>query len=698
MLRTESPEDRARRVGVPLGIALLILAPVIHSVNELLGVNDAVSNFPGEATLLMWSLIAVLVAAVFTRGFGRVLSGTLAVLCVPQVLSRLYHGANVTFGLTTPTEAVVITCAGICVVMIMSLTTRGLPLVTKELLELSARRRTYILRTVYAVLAFLTAFSFSFETLSNAWQSPYAILGKGQELFSFFVGLQFFGIYLFLPALCCNVITSEKERDTLSLLFLTRLSPWGILAGKFLSRFVSMLLFLALSLPLFGYAYSMGGFQTKDIWAAIWVLLVTSLQVGTLALFCSCWFRRTSGAFIAAYLLTFAVMFGPILLDEITGIVSEIYRDLSSLVANRQLLGFERWSIQTMFFAPAVLWQNGPMTPSGEFLQTVLRTIPMLFLTGCSLLASRMVVVRRANVPPRNLLLKLFRFLDSIFFALNEQFGRGIVLTGGRNRLPRTRPIAWRETSRRTLGTTRYLIRIFIGMEFPTLLICCLCVSAGNDGRDLLRILLIAVWIIVVLLVCGASTSLISSERSSQTFDTLLTTPMTNRQILRQKFVGVRRLLFVVSIPLLTIYGFESALRYDVPGLFSRRGMSAAEMAFCYGATGLLTVLIYLPMVSWLSFWIGMKVSSQSKAIMASVGVLVGWCAIPLLILMPFHVAYDLITPAREWPLLISPATMIPNAPARCTSASTPAYYSVRMSPVWAQTLPIFRLLHVGLL
>ena len=220
MPRTESPEDRARRAGIPVSIALVILAPVIHMTNELVGVNELVSKFPGEATLLMWSVVALLVAAALNRGTARSLLGGLALIAIPLLLSRVFHGLGVTFGLTSPTEAVIVACAGVAIVLGMGLAGRGLPLVLKELQEQSSRRRTFILRILYAVLAFLAAFSFSFETLHRSWDSPFAILGKGQELFSFFVFLQFFGIYLFMPAMCCNVITSEKERDTLSLLLL----------------------------------------------------------------------------------------------------------------------------------------------------------------------------------------------------------------------------------------------------------------------------------------------------------------------------------------------------------------------------------------------------------------------------------------------------------------------------------------------
>lgn len=662
MSRIELTENRLREGGIPVSIALAILAPVIFFAFQYTGVNQLVSKFPGEATLLTWSIVALLVATNFTRGVAQILLGGLAVLSTPLLLGRLFHAAGVTYGMTSPTEAVIVTCAGISVLMVMSLAGRGMPIVAKELYEQSARRRTYVMRLVYGCLAFLAAFSFSFETLHRAWDSPYAILGKGQELFGFFVGLQFFGIYLFMPAMCCNLITSEKERDTLSLLFLTRLSPWGILIGKFLSRFLTMLFFISLSLPLFGYAYSLGGFETGHLWAAVWVLFVTTLQVGSLALLCSCWFRRTVGAFIASYVFGFLMLFGPLMFEEWTGFFTRLHIDLVNLFQTQQILGFDQYRFATMFFAPVVLWQYGPMGMGGEFLPTVMRTIPMLCLSAMFLVASRLVIVRRATAPPRNILLSMFRLLDRLFVSLNDQFGRGIVLTRDTGRLPEDRPIAWRETTHRTLGTTRYLIRIFIAMEFPVILICAMSVGIGSNGLEIMSVLVVVAWILVALLICGASTSLISAERSGQTFDALLTTPLTNREILTQKFVGVRRLMFVLAIPLLTIYGFETMLRFDVPSLFRRtHGMDRSELAWCYALTSVMTVLIYLPLISWLSFWIGLKVSGHGKAIMISVATLVGWCLIPLLVLLPFVVVLDMQKPGEsELLMLVSPMMIIP--------------------------------------
>src|SRR5258708_1218570 len=187
----------------------------------------------------------------------------------------------------------------------------GLPLLAKELTEQAARRRTFVIRVVYATLLFLMASLFFYQTLSVAPTSPLAVLGPAKEMFPTSVALQFAGIYLFMPAMPSGVITQEKERASLQLLFLTRLGPWTILFEKLLGRLVPMGCFLLLSLPLLGFAYTLGGVSREMLWKGAWMLSLATIQMGTLALLCSAFFRTTVGAFMASYVIAFMMFFGP---------------------------------------------------------------------------------------------------------------------------------------------------------------------------------------------------------------------------------------------------------------------------------------------------------------------------------------------------------------------------------------------------
>ena len=172
-----------------------------------------------------------------------------------------------------------------------------LPLLAKELVELSAKRRTYVLRLVYGSLLFVIAYFQYGNILMRNSNNPFSVLGHGKEMFEQLVWLQFGGIYIFMPAMACGAITQEKERNSLGLLLITRLSPTTILFEKLVSRLIPMFTFLLLSLPLLAFAYSLGGVTQIQLWGSCLLLSLTCIQVATFALMCSAFCGTSISAF-----------------------------------------------------------------------------------------------------------------------------------------------------------------------------------------------------------------------------------------------------------------------------------------------------------------------------------------------------------------------------------------------------------------
>ncbi|MEM7395663.1 MAG: ABC transporter permease subunit, partial [Verrucomicrobiota bacterium] len=192
----------------------------------------------------------------------------------------------------------------------------GLPLFRKELVEQSARKRTYVIRSVYAVLIFFLFYMFFLEIWRNGQFNPLNVIGEGRNIFIFIVMVQFIGIYLFMPALMSGVLTYEKEKGSLNLLFMTKLRPGEILLEKFLSRLLPMITFLLLSLPLMSIAYSLGGVSAELMKYSSIMLFLCAFQIGALALMFSAWCRTTTGALVLSYLFMVAYALITIFLGE----------------------------------------------------------------------------------------------------------------------------------------------------------------------------------------------------------------------------------------------------------------------------------------------------------------------------------------------------------------------------------------------
>jgi ABC-type transport system involved in multi-copper enzyme maturation permease subunit len=424
------------------------------------------------------------------------------------------------------------------------------------------------------------------------------------------VRLQFWSIYLLLPAICCGCLTIEKERNSLGLLLITALSPWQIVLQKLLGRVVPMLTFVLLSFPLMAVAYSFGGITLDYLWSGIVLLISACLQAAALSVLCSAWFPTTVEAFVANYVL-FLLLYN--------------------------LLPFG-WGGQ--------LFERASDSSLNE---TLKRLIFCVMLTAGFLIAARLVLVRRAFIPPKNVLLGLFHRLDGFFNSANRVTG-GIVLVKDGDPLPGPEPVAWRETTKKSLGTFRYLFRVLVLLELPLLLVLTTLRMPGPGGPDVSRIsnLLYGLWCLGGAMIVVHAGSVVASERTRQTLDVLLATPLTGAEILRQKLRGVDRLIHVLLVPFLTLFGFE-VWWYQHTGY-----------RWVYLALSLASVAIYLPLLTWLALWIGLKVRSQIKAVLATTALVAVWLLAPVMVRT---VLVDMLGRGvpkwLDWLLALSPSEQI---------------------------------------
>jgi ABC-type transport system involved in multi-copper enzyme maturation permease subunit len=568
----------------------------------------------------------------------------------------------------------------------------GLPLLAKELTEQSARLRTYVIRSVYALLLFGFSLLLFWGSTYSRSANPLDVLGQGRELFLQLMVLQMAGILLFAPALTCGSITQEKEKNTFGLLLLTRLGPWTILFEKYLGRVFVMGTFLLISLPLFGFCYSLGGLDQRDVWAGFYSLAVTVLQISALGLFCSSFFRTTVAALIATYLLGIALLFGPLILIQVVGFGTvefwgglvwwcvefgfELAAELgeAALHSLSWLLAWDpppragtdwvivdymdREMVGMIFFAPGLIMDaiQSPFMTIPDW-QMAARGMPALMSAVVLFLAARLFVVRRAFATSRNYVLRFFRLLDGLFHRLNQnRITRGIVLVDEKNVLPEDEPVAWRETTKTSLGTFRYLVRIFLVLEFPVLFLCIVVMTNPtlSGGRHPAVTFVVTItWLIAVLLTTVKAASLIAGERSRETLDVLLSTPIRSEELIRQKFKGLWRVMTVAAIPLMTAivtqawYASLSENRYG------------EQSAFCYFVIGMSSVLIYLPLAGWFSFLMGLWMKTSTRAIFASLAILLAWIILPFPILATLFDAFGI---GRGSPLgltvLVSPAVL----------------------------------------
>ena len=464
------------------------------------------------------------------------------------------------------------------------------------------------------------------------------MFGAGGTIFTGIVPILFISVQLLMPALICGSITIEKERNTIGTLFVTRLTPMTIVLEKLGSRLVPMFTFLLLTFPVLAFVYSLGGVETTLLLGTMWLLFCECLLYASIGLLCSSWFATTVSAFISSYMFTGLLVVLSVLLMAETENVRltpfflwlQIFRGINSGYGNSFLLLPE---------------SDGLLQTIGQLMFVGATTVPSLFITAILVLLARVFLIRRAFVSSSSVLLKLFKIVDGFFTRLNDRTTGGVVLMKDCNSLPLFDPVAWRERSKKALGKARYLFRILVVVEGPTLFICvgAATLSERTDFSGL-RGLLQLVWVVAAMILAMKGATVISAERVRETLEALLSTPLTATEILTQKIAGMKRLMIVLAIPVLSVHFTLLLLNVDLRSLVSN---ASFKLIFCvawYSASCVLTTFLTMHILSWLAVLLGLRSQSQSRSAMTAICLIAGWVLVSTFACQPSGFVFEAIS------------------------------------------------------
>ena len=137
--------------------------------------------------------------------------------------------------------------------------------------------------------------------------------GVGAIIYAALAMFQLVLLVLAVPGLAAGAIAGERERQTLDLLLVTRLSPAQVVVGKLLAATGFALLLMFASLPVFGLIFLFGGFSLYRLGLSALVYVVTVLLLGAVSLYFSAVLRRTQTAVVAAYgVITTWILLSPL--------------------------------------------------------------------------------------------------------------------------------------------------------------------------------------------------------------------------------------------------------------------------------------------------------------------------------------------------------------------------------------------------
>jgi len=481
------------------------------------------------------------------------------------------------------------------------------PIFRKELRVASRRRRSYLLRcayvlllTMYVAMVWISAVSFARSGAMSRAQMQVA----AHTITRGIVWFQFFGAQAVVLILMSTAISEEVYRRTLGVLMTTPLSSRQVVTNKFLSRLFQVLLLVATSLPLLAVVRVLGGIAWGYVIVSLCVTAATVIFVGSVSLFFSALCRRAHiGLALSLWSLAFVFAVVPTLGHP------HVWTSRSHLA---QLAATNPYVLLKLF--PNLPAPGAPIIGA----RTVVTCCVVLLLGAWSALAcaERLVVrvaLRRAMGEP----------------VLLDRLRRGHFrspATDQRRRTQRTGirrvtgpPLIWKELTCTLSRRETFVSHAILGAEITLILIAYLFpMMMSVIPYEFLHLTYVLGFLgAAMLLTITASAGVISTERESRAWPLLLLTPLTDREILLGKFVGVLRRCGPVWLVLLAyVAGFAYARCFQ-------------PLAIAQVTIIILSTLLFLTATG---FYFGSRFHRTTEAVTANLvlpGIL--WCVSPLL-------------------------------------------------------------------
>lgn len=223
------------------------------------------------------------------------------------------------------------------------------PIIEKDLKTKLRGWRSTILICSYVIL--LTGILFLYFA-GNGMLQPYGLQSISPRMaidaYNLIITFQFALLYLVVPAITATSISSERERQTLDLMLVTKTPVRKIIIGKIVVSLAHTMLLLVASMPVIGVVFFFGGIGFWDIAKLLLFYAVTSFFVASCGVFFSTIFKRNIVAIIVTYIFLGLITFGPFIGFAIYAFVQQRtvtgfnpgYRDFVASLFSSPVFGF----------------------------------------------------------------------------------------------------------------------------------------------------------------------------------------------------------------------------------------------------------------------------------------------------------------------------------------------------------------------
>lgn len=217
------------------------------------------------------------------------------------------------------------------------------PVLRREAVTSLRGWKNFAVLTFYLGVTALGAGLVIYFTMFSSWDYSFDPQGM-LALYVVLAAVQMALITLAVPALTAGSISGERERQTLDLLLVTKMSSLSIVTGKLMASLAFILLLIVGTLPVLSLVFYFGGIKVASMLVMVGFMLMTALMLGAISVFFSCVFRRTVVSIMLVYIImgvlclgTLAAAFIPFAMMDYSDTMNmepEYWRAILTLIPN----------------------------------------------------------------------------------------------------------------------------------------------------------------------------------------------------------------------------------------------------------------------------------------------------------------------------------------------------------------------------
>ena len=492
------------------------------------------------------------------------------------------------------------------------------PVFNREAIVVPKRTKTYLMRAMYVLTLFLllcTGYLVLDGARSLATSSDSARFGGW--MFRLLAPLQLLVLSSLAAVGAASSVAQEKDRRTLLLLLLTRLTGFEVVGGKLAATLLTPMAMLLCGLPLFLTLPLLGGVSPQQVFGVFIVTAATVLLAGAVGTVVGMWREKT----FQSIAMTVLLLLGLVGLGEVAANVLPLSESALCAVSPPRALMAAASPMASLNSATAmgVIW----------------------FVVGALVLAAVVLAVGVLRVrvwnPSREVRLKAPDAENSEDLETAEEPQSWKV------RAPRhvwDNPILWREIRTWAYGRKVVVIRIAFAMLFLVIASAIYfqiqsgvaMERAGQIGRALPSVTMpvAAIGVISLVLVNALAVNAVTGERDGLALDLLLVTDLSPKEFVFGKLFGVlyvAKEMIILPIVLILYLAFSGVMTFENA---------------IYAIVGALTLYIFVTMLGIHS---GLNYVAGRTATLASLGTVFFLCvgiAICMTIMVSFRGAFQL--------------------------------------------------------